>query len=135
MRRLGRLYSAAADSAQGGAKERAQKHQTALHEMATGGMFGGGEDPGEWQEEEGEEGEEGQWQGGDIGQDEPEPENSSRPPPITAAALKLMSAKEVKQLLVEKGVPCHDCLEKADFIRRYFEEGGGGDGDDGVTAL
>ena len=103
----------------GGAKQRAAKHQDALNEMATGGMFGG--DPGAWEEgdEEGERGDEdrqgGHWEG------EPQPESRR----LTAADLRAMSVREIKQLLAERGVACDDCFEKQDLVRRYFESSEG----------
>ena len=52
MRRLGRLYSAAADTSQGGAKKRAEKHKSAMNFMATGGGFGGEKYQGEHEHHE-----------------------------------------------------------------------------------
>jgi len=115
MRRLGRLYSAAADTAQGGAKKRAEKHKSAMSFMATGGGFGGEKCPGEYEHHE---------YGDATDQSDFDESRGASNVPVTASQLSRMSAKDIKRLLAERGIAYDDCVEKRDLIRRYFEETG-----------
>ena len=108
MRRLGRLYSAAADHAQGGAKARARRHEHAMRDMAAGGgPFGGG--PAAYEEAEPEP------------EPEPESKNRARQAPSTAAEMASWSEEEIIKLLESRGVAYDDCRDKASLIRRFFE--------------
>ena len=104
LRGLGRLYVAAADEAQGGAKERSRKHKGAMHEMATSGVFGG--PPAAWED-------------GDGMQDGGEQDGQKHP---TAAELKQLSEDDLRDLLHERGVSSAGCSTKQELIRRFFEE-------------
>lgn len=102
LRGLGRLYVAAADEAQGGAKERSRKHKSAMHEMATGGVFG---TPAAWQDGDGEQ----DW-GAQHDQKVP-----------TAAELQQLSEDDIRAMLQERGVDSSHCHTKQDLLRLFFE--------------
>ena len=111
MRRLGRLYSAAADHAQGGAKQRAQRHAHAMRDMATGGGPFGAPDASE----------NGGYGSGAGSEPEPEPRYAAEGKPLTAAELAAMSEQEIRDLLRSHGIAHDELADKRALIRCYFE--------------
>ena len=112
MRRLGRLYSVAADHAQGGAKQRAQRHDHAMRDMATGGGPFGAPEP---------RSEDGGYRSGMRPEPEPEPRYAAGGKPLTAAELATMSEQEIRDMLKSHGIAHDELADKSSLIRCYFE--------------